>query len=247
MSGRLHNKRAFITAAGQGIGRAITDRFIAEGASVIATDIDASKLSDISGAECHALDICDTSAVNSLATSIGEIDILANIAGYVHHGTILDCSESDWDFSFNLNVTSMHRTISAFLPMMISSGGGSIINMSSIVSSLKGAPNRYVYAASKAAILGLTRSIATDFIKDGIRCNAICPGTVESPSWHERVSALGEELGDKSEAMRSFIDRQAMGRVGKASEIADLAVYLASDESTFTTGIAHPIDGGFSL
>jgi 2-keto-3-deoxy-L-fuconate dehydrogenase len=190
--------------------------------------------------------------VNAYAAGVGEIDILANVAGFVHHGSVLQCEEKDWDFSFDLNVKSMHRMIRAFLPGMLArqkanGTSGSIINLSSGASSLKGAPNRYVYGATKAAVIGLTKSVAVDFIRDGIRCNAICPGTVESPSWHERVDALGKTVGGKDTALEMFVSRQPMGRVGKPEEIAALAVYLAADESAFTTGVAIPIDGGWTL
>ena len=244
MGERLAGKRALVTAAGQGIGRAIAEMFAAEGAEVIATDLDAGLVADLDG---RALNVRDTDAINALAVELAGIDILANVAGFVHNGSVLQCSEDDWDFSFDLNVKSMHRTIAAFLPAMLERGGGSIINMSSGASSIKGAPNRYVYGATKAAVIGLTKSVAADFIKQGIRCNAICPGTVRSPSWEERVEELGKELGGKDKAMEMFVSRQPMGRVGEASEIAALATYLASDESAFTTGTAIPIDGGWTL
>lgn len=253
MADRLKNKRAVVTAAGQGIGRAIAEYFLAEGAEVIATDLYLSKLGELSGAECHSLDVRETSAVQALARKVGGIDILANVAGFVHHGSVLECSEDDWDFSFDLNVKSMHRMVSAFLPGMLErqksqdGTGGSIINMSSGASSLKGAPSRYVYGTTKAAVIGMTKSIAADFIRDNIRCNAICPGTVRSPSWEGRVAELGKEVGGTDKALEMFVSRQPMGRVGEASEIAALAVYLASDESAFTTGTAIPIDGGWTL
>lgn len=250
MGERLAGKTAFVTAAGQGIGRAIAEMFAAEGATVIATDLNAELLDGFAG-RAIALDVRDTAAVDAAAKDVGAVDILVNVAGFVHHGSVLACSEEDWDFSFDLNVKSMHRTIRAFLPGMIeraqSGKGGSIINMSSGASSLKGAPNRYVYGATKAAVIGLTKSVAADFIKQGVRCNAICPGTVRSPSWEQRVEELGKEVGGKEKAMELFVSRQPMGRVGEPTEIAALAVYLASDESAFTTGTAIPIDGGWTL
>lgn len=251
MGDRLAGKRALVTAAGQGIGRAIAEAFIAEGAQVVATDLDPDKVDEISGATTMRLDVRDDANIAELREAIEGIDILANVAGFVHHGTVLDCDDVAFDFSFDLNVKSMHRTIRAFLPGMLerakSGGGGSIINMASGASSLKGAPNRYVYGASKAAVIGLTKSVAVDFIRQNIRCNAICPGTVRSPSWEERVAELGKEVGGYDTALEMFVSRQPMGRVGEASEIAALAVYLASDESAFTTGTAIPIDGGWTL
>ena len=249
--GRLEGKRAFLTAAGQGIGRATAEAFLREGAEIIATDIDAEKLAGLDGARIAALDVRDTAAVSMMAQDVGPVDILFNGAGFVHHGTVLDATEAEWDFAFDLNVKSMHRTIHAFLPGMIerASAGtsGSVINMSSTVSSIKGAPNRYVYAASKAAVIGLTRAVATDFVAKRIRCNAICPGTIRSPSLEDRIAALGEEVGGADKAKAMFVARQPMGRLGEVEEIAALAVYLASDESAFVTGTAIPIDGGFSL
>ncbi len=244
MGERLAGKKALVTAAGQGIGRAIAEMFAAEGADVIATDLDPALVADLGG---RGLNVRDTDAVNALAADTDGVDILANVAGFVHNGTVLECSEDDWDFSFDLNVKSMHRTISAFAPGMLERGGGSIINMASGASSIKGAPNRYVYGTTKAAVIGMTKSVAADFVKRGIRCNAICPGTVRSPSWEQRVEELGKELGGKDKAMEMFVSRQPMGRVGEASEIAALATYLASDESAFTTGTAIPIDGGWTL
>ena len=189
-----------------------------------------------------------TEAVAALAREVGPIDVLFNCAGFVHHGTILDCAEADWDFSFDLNVKSMHRTIRAFLPGMLEKGGGSIVNVASAASSVRGIPNRYLYGASKAAVIGLTKAVAADFIRRGIRCNAICPGTVESPSLDQRIAALSQQSGQSVEAVRkAFVDRQPMGRIGRPEEVAALAVYLASDESAFTTGQAHLIDGGFAL
>ena len=248
MSGRLAGKIAVLTAAAAGIGRATAEAFVAEGARVIATDLDLAKLAGIAGAELHGLDVRSTAAVNALADRIGGIDILFNCAGHVHHGSVLDCSDSDWDFSFDLNVKSMHRTIKAFLPGMLARGGGSIVNVASGASSVRGIPNRYVYGASKAAVIGLSKAVAADFIKRGIRCNAICPGTIESPSLDGRIETLAAATGQSVAAVRqAFIDRQAIGRLGTAREIAMLAVYLASDESSYTTGTIHLADGGFSL
>lgn len=245
---RLQGKKAILTASGQGIGRAVAEAFLREGASVVATDVDVAKLADLDGAEAMALDARNTEQVNRLADTVGAVDILFNCAGFVHHGTVLDCDEDAWDLSFDLNVKSMHRMIRAFLPAMLENGGGSIINMSSGASSLKGAPNRYAYGATKAAVIGLTKSVAQDFIRDGIRSNAICPGTIDSPSLRDRIAALGESLGGGyAEAERLFIARQPMGRIGTADEVAALAVYLASDESRFTTGTTHVIDGGWTL
>ena len=251
MSSRLEGKTALVTAAGQGIGRAIAEAFVAEGANVIATDLNEELVADIKGATGRKLDVCDAAAVQAMAADLGNINILANIAGFVHHGSVLECDDAAWDFSFNLNVKSMHNTIQSFLPGMLEAARdgnkGSIINMSSGASSIKGAPKRYVYGTTKAAVIGLTKSVAADFIKDGVRCNAICPGTVRSPSWEERVAELGKEVGGKDKALEMFVSRQPMGRVGEASEIAALAVYLASDEAGFTTGTAIPIDGGWTL
>jgi 2-keto-3-deoxy-L-fuconate dehydrogenase len=199
-------------------------------------------------ADCRALDVRSTDAVNAIAKDIGAIDILFNCAGYVHHGTVLDCSDADWDFSFDINVKSMHRTIKAFLPAMLEKGGGSIINISSGVSSIRGVPNRYVYGATKAAVIGLTKAVAADFIRRGIRCNAICPGTIQSPSLDDRIATLAKSSGQPLETVRqAFIDRQPIGRLGTAREMANLALYLASDESSYTTGQIHIADGGFAL
>jgi 2-keto-3-deoxy-L-fuconate dehydrogenase len=246
--GRLLGKVALVTAAAQGIGRATADAFLREGARVIATDIATDKLSDLTGADVRRLDVLQTSEVDALAISSGPVDILFNAAGFVHHGTVLECTEQDWDFSFDLNVKSMHRTIRAFLPGMIEKGSGSIINVSSGASSLRGLPNRYAYGATKAAVIGLTKAVAADFIRQGIRANAICPGTIESPSLEERISALAEKMGQPIETVRrNFMERQPMGRLGLPQEVAALAVYLASDESSFTTGAIHIVDGGFTL
>jgi 2-keto-3-deoxy-L-fuconate dehydrogenase len=251
MAGRLKGKVAVVTAAGQGIGRAIAEAFIKEGATVYATDIDRAKLEGIARAKKAKLDITSTKAVDAFAAKVGQIDILANVAGYVHHGSVLECSDKDWDLSFDINVKGMHRTIKAFMPGMLERAAengtsGSIINLSSGASSIKGFANRYAYGASKAAVIGLTKAVAIDFVRQGIRCNAICPGTVRSPSWEERVEELGATVGGKDKAMEMFVSRQPMGRVGEAWEIAALAVYLASDESAFTTGTAIPVDGGLS-
>ena len=251
MSGqRLKGKRALVTAAGQGIGRASALAMAAEGAKVFATDISAEALESIRGGNPENIEIFELNALDDESISAGVAranpDILFNCAGFVHHGAVLDATQDEWEFAFNLNVRSMMRTIQAALPGMLERGGGSIINMSSACSSIIGAPNRFIYGTTKAAVIGLTKSVAVDYIAQGIRCNAICPGTVESPSWHERVDALGEQLGSKEAAMQQFVSRQPMGRVATADEIAALVVYLASDESAFTTGHPHIIDGGWS-
>ncbi|HLW91974.1 MAG TPA: SDR family oxidoreductase [Roseiarcus sp.] len=247
MTGRLKGKVALLTAAAAGIGRATAEAFADEGAHVIATDLDPTKLAGLKG-DLRRLDVRSTDAVNALAKEVGPIDVLFNCAGFVHHGSVLDCSESDWDFSFDLNVKAMHRTIRAFLPGMLEKGRGSIVNISSGASSVRGIPNRYVYGASKAAVIGLTKAVAADFIKRGIRCNAICPGTIESPSLDQRIETLAKQTGQSADAVRqAFIDRQPMARLGKPEEIAALAVYLASDESSYTTGQIHLADGGFAL
>lgn len=238
---RLEGKTALITAAGQGIGRVTAEAFIAEGATVIATDLHGELLADLEGAHVHAFDVTDPDAVKALVPQLPDLDILYNCAGYVHAGTILDCDEAAWEFSFNLNVTGMYRLIRAVLPGMISRGRGSIINMSSIASSIKGIPNRFAYGASKAAVIGMTKAIAADFVTSGVRCNAICPGTIETPSLLQRL----RDTGDFDKAYAEFTARQAMGRFGKPAELASLAVYLASDESSFTTGQTHIIDGGW--
>jgi len=245
VSGRLAGKTALVTAAAQGIGRATAEAFAAEGAAVVATDINEKTLATLPAAiRKERLDVTDKAAIDALAKELGAVDVLFNCAGYVHQGTILDCTERDWEFSFALNVRSMYLTIRAFLPAMLASGrGGSIINMSSVVSSVKGAPNRFAYGATKAAVIGLTKSVAADYIGQGIRCNAICPGTVATPSLDERIAALG----GGPEARQAFVDRQPLGRLGRPEEIAALAVHLASDESAFTTGAIHVIDGGFAL
>jgi 2-keto-3-deoxy-L-fuconate dehydrogenase len=249
MADRLKGKVALITAAAQGIGRASALAFAAEGARVVATDIDMGKLEalkrDARGTlDIRRLDVTDAGAIVALAGELGAIDVLFNCAGYVHHGSVLDCTEKDWDFTLNINVRSMYLTIRAFLPAMLKRGtGASIINMSSGASSVKGAPNRFVYGTSKAAVIGLTKSVAIDFIKQGIRCNAICPGTIATPSLEDRIAAQGG-----TQAVRdAFVQRQPLGRLGTAEEIAALALYLASDEASFTTGAIHLIDGGWSL
>jgi len=248
MTGRLEGKTALVTAAGQGIGRAIAEAYVREGAKVIATDLDVAKLAGLEGAELRALDVRSTEAVNALAKEIGPVNVLSNNAGYVHQGTIFECSQKDWDFSFDLNVTSIHRTISAFLPGMLELGGGSIVNIASAASSIRGVPNRYVYGTTKAAIIGLTKAVAADFILKGVRANAICPGTIQSPSLNERIAAVAAETGKSLDQVRAeFVGRQPMGRLGKPEEIAALALYLASDESAFTTGQIHIIDGGWVL
>lgn len=239
---RLQGKRAFVTAAGAGIGRATAQAFAAEGAEVCATDIDENALATLEGMNTRLLDVTDEEQIESLAREIGTIDVLFNCAGFVHDGTLLDCDRDAWDRSFALNVTSMYGTIRAFLPGMIAAGRGSIVNMSSVASSIIAAPRRFVYGATKAAIIGLTKSVAADFVQHGIRCNAICPGTVQSPSLDERLAATG----DVEAARAAFTSRQPMGRIGKAEEVAQLAVYLASEESAFTTGQCHIIDGGWS-
>jgi 2-keto-3-deoxy-L-fuconate dehydrogenase len=244
---RLHGKRAFITAAGQGIGRATAALFAREGAEVIATDVNAAALETLSGCTTRALDVLSPEAITAAAAEAGRVDILFNCAGYVHQGNILDCDERAWQFSFDLNVTAMYRMIRAFLPGMLAGGGGSIINMASVASSIKGAPNRAAYGASKAAVLGLTKSVAADYVAQGIRCNAICPGTVQSPSLDDRIRAQAAAGGiSEEEARAGFVRRQPLGRVGSPEEIAYLALYLASDESGYTTGTAQIIDGGWS-
>jgi 2-keto-3-deoxy-L-fuconate dehydrogenase len=252
MSGRLQNKVALITAAGQGIGRAIAEAFIAEGAVVIATDLADDKLDGLKAKQRRKLDVRSQDNIDALARDIGRefgaLDVLVNCAGYVHQGTVLDCADKDWDFSFDLNVKSMHRMIKAFSPSMLEKRSGAIINISSAVSSIRGVPNRYVYGATKAAVIGLTKAVAADFIKQGIRCNAICPGTIESPSLDERVAALSKETGRSIEAVeKDFVARQPMGRLGRPEEVAALALFLASEEASYITGQAHLVDGGMAL
>ena len=250
MGDRLKGKLAVCTAAGAGIGRATAVAFAREGARVIATDVNEALLGDLKGAgiaECAKLDVLDAQAVEALAKRLGSVDVLFNAAGFVHHGTVLECPDKDWDFSFDLNVKSMHRTIKAFLPGMLAKGGGSIINIASAVGAGKAAPNRYAYGATKAAVVGLTKAVAMDFIGKGIRCNCICPGTIQTPSLDQRVNALGSLVGSVDKARRMFIERQPMGRLGTAEEMAHVAVYLASDELAYTTGSAIVSDGGFTL
>jgi 2-keto-3-deoxy-L-fuconate dehydrogenase len=247
MGQRLTNKTALITAAGQGIGRATAEAFIREGARVIATDINQEQLATLSGCDIRQLDVTDPAAIEALAKEIGKVDVLFNCAGFVHHGTILECDDNAWDFSFDLNVRAMYRMMRAFLPGMLEQRGGSIINMASAASSIKGVPNRFVYGASKAAVIGMTKAVAADFVAKGIRCNAICPGTVESPSLRQRIADQARNNGQSlADIEAAFVARQPQGRIGKADEIAALAVYLASDESAFTTGATHVIDGGWS-
>ena len=247
MSGRLAGKTAVVTAAGQGIGRATAIAFADEGATVWATDINQDALNVLAQERpemvCRRLDVRNPEEITGLASQLPEPHILFNCAGFVHHGTILDCSEQDWEFSFDLNVGSMYRTCRAFLPGMLRAGRGSIVNVSSIASSIRGVANRFVYTSSKAAVVGLTKAIAVDFVHQGIRCNAICPGTVQSPSLEGRIAAQG----DVEQVRREFVARQPMGRLGRPEEVAALAVYLASDESSFTTGQAHVIDGGWNI
>ena len=247
MGNRLKNKNAIVTAAGQGIGRSTAIAFYKQGAKVIATDLNEKTLASLNkeykDIEVQKLDSTDSKAIESFASDIQKVDILFNAVGYVHYGTIMECKEKDWDFSFNVNVKSMYFMIKSIIPKMIQQKKGNIINVASIVSSLRGLPNRFVYGSSKAAIIGLTKSIAADFIKYNIRCNAIAPGTVHTPSWEDRVNAFKNPVQTK----KDFVARQPMGRLGTPDEIADLAVYLASDESNFVTGIAHPIDGGMSI
>lgn len=248
MAGRLEGKTAFITGAAQGIGRETALAFALEGARVVASDINEKALSELTDessvkVETVVMDATDEEAVNSIAHRWGAVDIVFNCAGYVHHGTIADCDKEDWMKSFETNVTSTYLVVRAFLPFMVEAGGGSIINMSSIVSSLKSAPSRFAYATMKAALIGLTKSIARDFIQDGVRCNSICPGTVQTPSWEERVAASA----DPTLARKDFIARQPMGRIGSTAEIAAAAVFLASEEAAYMTGSTLIIDGGMSL
>ncbi|HWR17742.1 MAG TPA: SDR family oxidoreductase [Terriglobales bacterium] len=247
MRDRLAGKIALLTAAGEGTGRATALAFAAAGCKVWATDLNGEALGRLAE-ECpqiqtRRVDVRDTQAINEVVSEVGQVDILFNCAGYVHHGTILNCSDDDWDMSFDINVKSMYRTCRAVLPGMIKAGKGSIVNVSSTVSSIKGAPNRFVYGTTKAAIIGLTKAIAADFIRSGIRCNAICPGTVDSPSLAKRIASQG----DPEKVRAEFVARQPTGRLGRPEEVAALAVYLASDESSFTTGQIHVIDGGFTL
>ena len=251
MTDRLAGKIAFVTAAGQGIGRATAEALAREGAHVIATDRDTGLLAALQGDARYtveALDALDAAAIAAAAQRHPKVDILFNAAGFVHHGTVLDCTEEQWDFAFDLNVRSMYRTTKAFLPGMLERGNGSIINVASGASSVKAAANRFVYAATKAAVIGLSKAVAMDYITRGVRCNAICPGTIESPSLRQRIAALAESTGQTLEQVeKMFVARQPMGRLGTAEEVAMLAVYLASDESRFTTGTTAMVDGGWAL
>ena len=245
MAGRLSGKKIIITAAAQGIGRACVEAYQAEGANVIATDINQEKFGDLSqlpNVETRLLDVLNLEDISRTSKEIGPVDVLFNCAGFVHHGSILDCDETAWDFSFELNVKAQYRMIRAFLPGMLSNGGGSIINMASVCSSVKGIVQRAVYGASKAAVIGLTKSVSADYLRNGVRCNCICPGTVQSPSLDDRINAFEDPI----QARKDFIARQPLGRLGNAEEIAAIAVYLASDESAYTTGQPFIIDGGIT-
>lgn len=249
MAGRLAGKRAFITAAGQGIGRATALAFAAEGAQVFATDINEAAVGEIAGEHIRTarLDVLDAGAIERAAAEAGPSDVLFNCAGIVHQGTVLQASEADWDVAFDLNARAMFRTIRAFLPAMLERRRGSIVNVSSVASHVKGVPNRFVYNASKAAVVGLTKSVAADFIRDGIRCNCICPGTIQTPSLDDRIAANAAEAGSLDAARAAFLTRQPMGRLGTPEEIASLVLYLASDESSLVTGQALVIDGGWTV
>ena len=243
----LSGKRVLITAAAQGIGQATVQAYLAAGAEVFAADINAGALDALEGAHKHLLNVTDAAAIARLAQELGPLDVLFNCAGVVHSGNILECDEQDWSFALDLNVTAMYRMIRAFLPGMLGNGGGSIINMASVASSVKGVPNRFAYCASKGAVIGLTRSVAADFVSQNIRCNAICPGTVDSPSLRQRISEQAQREGRSvDEVYAAFAARQPMGRIGTAEEIAQLALYLASDASSYTTGTVQVIDGGMS-
>jgi 2-keto-3-deoxy-L-fuconate dehydrogenase len=247
MSGRLSNKIALVTAAAQGIGRATAEAFVREGAQVFAADINEATLTQVTGVKPLRLDVTKPDMIAECAAAIGGLDILFNCAGFVHPGSILECTEEDWDFGMTLNVRSMFRLIKAFLPGMITRGGASIVNVSSVAGTVKGVPNRFVYSVTKAAVVGLTKSVAADFLRQKIRCNAICPGTVDSPSLAQRIATQAHAEGKTAIEIREmFVARQPMGRLGRPEEIAALAVYLASDESAFTTGQIHVIDGGWT-
>lgn len=246
MGDRLKGKIAFITAAGQGMGRAAAVAFAAEGARVWATDINATALDSLAatpGVTTRALDVTDGAAVERIAREAGDVDCLFNCAGYVHNGAILDCTEQEWDKSFDVNIKSMYRVTRAFLPGMLRKGKGSIINMASVVSSIRGVPNRFAYGTTKAAVIGFTKAIAADYVRQGIRCNAVCPGTIDTPSLQARINALP----DPAQARKDFAARQPMGRLGTTDDIAPLLVYLASDESSFATGVAFSVDGGMTI
>ena len=246
MTDRLTGKKILVTAAAQGIGRACAEMFARAGAHVFATDIDDTKLQTLAGCELLHLDVTRKEEIQALAQQLGAIDVLLNAAGYVHHGTILECDDAAWDFSVALNMTAMFRMIRSFLPGMLAQKRGSIINIASVASSVKGLPARCAYGATKAAVIGLTKSVAADYVGAGIRCNAICPGTVETPSLQQRIAAQTTDQRSEAEIRAAFIARQPLGRLGTAMEIAALATYLASDESAFTTGALHVIDGGLS-
>jgi len=246
MAGRLEGKVAFVTAGGQGIGRGAALAFAREGATVWATDLNPKTVAELEGRDgirTRQLDATDERAIARVAAEVGGVDVLFNCAGFVHHGTILDCTPKDWDFSFNINVRSMYLVTRAFLPGMLKKGGGSIINMASVASSIKGLPNRFAYGATKAAVIGLTKAIAADYVRQGIRCNAICPGTVDTPSLGERINAFADPV----QARKDFIARQPMGKLGTVDDMVGILVFLASDESLFATGNAYAIDGGMTI